>query len=78
MLLALRTTLQALGQKMIPIASSGVELFVKIIFGLFVIPAIGYIAVCIAEPIIWVACMLFLIVYCYKKRLFAKKGEISL
>lgn len=59
-LLELRTTMQALKHKVVPICSSGIELVGKILFGFIFIPLFGYISVCLAEPIIWVAMALFL------------------
>lgn len=41
--------------------ASGFELAGKIITGFILIPAFGYIWVCLTEPIIWVVCMAFLI-----------------
>ncbi|NCB92575.1 MAG: MATE family efflux transporter [Clostridia bacterium] len=61
-LLALRTTLQAMGEKVIPVISSGFELVIKIITGIWIIPMIGYICVCLTEPVIWAICMVFLVV----------------
>lgn len=61
-LLALRTSLQAMGSKFVPVISSGFELAGKLVAGFILIPAFGYIWVCLTEPIIWVVCMVFLIV----------------
>lgn len=60
-LLALRTSLQAMGSKVVPVILSGFELAGKVAAGFILIPAFGYIWVCLTEPIIWVVCMLFLI-----------------
>ncbi len=60
-LLCLRTSLQAMGSKLAPVMASGFELAGKIITGFILIPAFGYIWVCLTEPIIWVVCMAFLI-----------------
>lgn len=61
-LLALRTALQAMGQKLIPVISSVFELAVKIAAGTWLIPSYGYIAACLTEPVIWIVSMTFLIV----------------
>ncbi|MDD2956705.1 MAG: MATE family efflux transporter [Oscillospiraceae bacterium] len=61
LLLALRTVLQAMGRKIVPVLSSGFELGVKLLAGLWLIPAFGYIAVCLTEPVIWIICTIFLI-----------------
>lgn len=60
-LLALRTSLQAMGSKVVPVISSGFELAGKVVAGFVLIPAFGYLWVCLTEPIIWVVCMGFLI-----------------
>ncbi len=53
-LLSLRCTLQGLGNSIFPIIASVIEMVWKIITVAFIIPSIGYIGVCISEPIIWV------------------------
>ena len=60
-LLCLRTSLQAMGSKLAPVIASGIELAGKIVTGFFLIPAFGYLWVCLTEPIIWFVCMVFLI-----------------
>ncbi|KIR01432.1 Multi antimicrobial extrusion protein (Na(+)/drug antiporter), MATE family of MDR efflux pump [Lachnospiraceae bacterium TWA4] len=58
MLLNLRNSLQGLGQKIIPLISSIIELLGKIIFAWVFIPILGYFGVIICEPVIWTAmCM---------------------
>lgn len=69
-LLALRTTMQAMGQRLIPVLSSTLEMAVKVAAGLWFIPLFGYVTVCFAEPVIWNACMVFLlVVFAVKKPL---------
>ena len=51
-LLATRYALQSLGQKVLPLISSGIELVGKILFMLFFIPRFGYNAVILCEPVI--------------------------
>lgn len=48
-----RTALQAIGQKILPIISSIMELFGKILFVAIFIPKFQYMAVIFCEPIIW-------------------------
>ncbi|OUP28047.1 MATE family efflux transporter [Faecalibacterium sp. An192] len=52
-LLATRYALQSLGQKILPLISSGIELVGKILFMLYFIPRFGYNAVILCEPVIW-------------------------
>lgn len=75
-LLALRSTMQSIGQKAIPVASSAFELGIKIVSGLWLIPAFGYICVCLTEPVIWTVCAVYLIiVYCVQKPFSVKRPE---
>ncbi|MDD3230342.1 MAG: MATE family efflux transporter [Oscillospiraceae bacterium] len=62
LLLALRTALQAMGRKIVPVISSGFELGMKLISGFWLIPTFGYLIVCLTEPAIWIVCTVFLIV----------------
>ena len=52
-LLATRYALQSLGQKVLPLFSSVIELVGKVVFVLFFIPKFAYNAVILCEPIIW-------------------------
>jgi putative MATE family efflux protein len=51
----LRFTLQGIGEKVIPLISSVIELVGKIIFALLIVPALGYFGVIMCEPLIWCA-----------------------
>jgi Na+-driven multidrug efflux pump len=65
MLLNLRHSLQGIGQKFIPIISSVLELIGKTVFAFLFVPALGYFAVIICEPIIWcVMCLQLVFSYC--------------
>lgn len=48
-----RNALQAIGQKLLPVISSVMELIGKILFTAIFIPKMGYWAVIICEPVIW-------------------------
>ena len=50
----LRNSLQSMGSRIIPIISSVIELFGKILFTIFLIPRFGYSAVIACEPLIWI------------------------
>ena len=56
----LRLSMQAMGQKLIPVLSSCIELCMKLLSSAFVIPALGFIGTSITEPITWTLMMLFL------------------
>lgn len=53
MLLATRFALQGLGQKLLPLVSSVIEFFGKILFVMVFIPRFAYTAVIFCEPVIW-------------------------
>lgn len=65
-LLVLRTAMQAMGKKSIPIASSCIELGMKLLSAAFVIPNLGFLGTCITEPITW-SLMLLLLAIAYFK-----------
>jgi len=52
-LIATRCALQGLGQKLLPLVSSVIEFFGKIIFVIVFIPRFQYMAVILCEPVIW-------------------------
>ena len=55
LLLIYRNCLQGLGQKLLPLVSSFIELLGKIAFVAWIIPWSGYIGVIFCEPLIWLA-----------------------
>lgn len=55
LLLIYRNCLQGLGQKLLPLVSSFIELIGKIAFVAWIIPWSGYIGVIFCEPLIWLA-----------------------
>lgn len=55
-----RNTMQAMGQKTIPVLSSCIELAMKLFAAGWLIPRMGFMGVCITEPITWVLMVLFL------------------
>ncbi len=59
-LLVLRTSMQAMGHRVLPVLASVIELVGKIIAAFWVVPVKGYFGVALTEPIIWVLCALFL------------------
>ncbi len=52
-LMQTRYALQGIGQKILPLISSVIEFFGKIIFVIFLIPRFQYMAVIFCEPVIW-------------------------
>ncbi len=57
---SMRSYLQAVGRKVLPLFSSTIELIGKIIFTFAIIPSLGYLGVCLTEPILWLACAIYL------------------
>lgn len=60
MLFCIRNALQAMGQKLAPVLSSGIELGMKILSANLFIPHLGFLGTCITEPITWGLMVIFL------------------
>ena len=67
-----RFALQGLGEKILPLVSSIIELAGKIVFVLLFIPKFGYMAVIVCEPVIWCV-MTVQLLYSYYKHPYMKK-----
>ncbi|MDD5934887.1 MAG: MATE family efflux transporter, partial [Clostridiales bacterium] len=52
----LRSVLQGIGLKLIPLVSSSIELIGKLLVVLILVQKMGYYGVIISEPIIWIVC----------------------
>lgn len=63
-LLQTRSALQGIGEKLLPIISSVIEMVGKVIFTVVCIPKFGYMAVIWCEPLIW-CCMAAQLLFCY-------------
>jgi len=61
-LLVLRSSLQGVGRKIVPISGSVVEFLMKIAAVALFAPKLGYFGICISEPIIWIACSVIVVV----------------
>ncbi len=59
-LFCLRNSMQAIGQKTIPVLSSCIELAMKLVAAYWLIPRYGFMGVCVTEPATWVLMVLFL------------------
>ena len=53
--------MQAMGQKAAPILSSCIELGMKLLSAVFLIPQLGFLGTCITEPVTWTLMLLFLV-----------------
>ena len=65
LLLIYRNCLQGLGQKLLPLISSFIELFGKIAFVIVIIPQTRYLGIILCEPIVWILMTLQLIYSLY-------------
>ena len=61
LLCILRYTIQGAGYTNLAMLSGVFEMVARIVAGLFLVPAFGYIAVCYGDPMAWIAADLFLI-----------------
>ena len=61
-----RNCLQSIGRKYAPIIGSVVEMLSKLIAVRLLVPALGYLGVCILEPIIWLMCAIIVFIdFCH-------------
>ena len=52
-LLIFRSVLQGFGKKLVPITTAAAELVLKFFAATVLVPAFGFLGICVAEPIIW-------------------------
>ena len=67
-LVILRNALQGMRHSVSPLLCSALELAGKMVFAFFLVPVMGYKAVCICEPVTWVICFSFILAVCYMHR----------
>ena len=60
-LIILRSSLQGVGRKLVPVSGSVMELLLKVLASLVIAPQLGYFGICILEPVIWFVCSLMVI-----------------
>jgi putative MATE family efflux protein len=77
-LLIYRSTLQGIGRKFTPLVSSSIELLSKFAVVGFLAPTMGYLGVCISEPIIWIVCSIFVLIVFYSDKNFKLETKQSL
>ena len=73
-LLVLRNGLQGVGRKIVPICGSIVELVLKIAAAAVLAPTLGYLGICICEPLIWILSSV-LVVWDY--RIFIRQSKFK-
>lgn len=64
----LRYAMQGLGEKVVPVVSSGIELAGKILFAIFIIPKLGFLGIILCEPVLWVIMFLHLVIAFYGRK----------
>ncbi len=60
LLVCLRSSMQAMGEKRVPVLSSGIELAMKIFAAWQLAPRMGFLGICVAEPFAWALMTIFL------------------
>lgn len=64
----MRQALQAMERKNGPLVGSAIEMVMKVLITVFVVPKLGFIAVCFAEPVVWVVITTFILCFYAKYR----------
>lgn len=68
-LFILRCSLQGMGARFVPLLTSTMELVIKILSVIFLVPWLGYLGIALTEPISWIAMVIVLIIgYMYTIR----------
>lgn len=67
-LFCIRNTLQAMGQKLVPVLSSCIELGMKILSAFVFIPRLGFVGTCMTEPITWCLMVAFMLSFYFSRR----------
>lgn len=67
-LIILRNCLQGMHHRYVPLFCSVLELIGKILFALFLVPSIGYRAVCFCEPTTWIICCAVICIFTFTIR----------
>ena len=67
-LVILRNSLQGMRRPGMPLFCSCLELILKAVFALWLVPSLGYVAVCVCEPVTWVVCCAVIAVAVFKLR----------
>ena len=75
-LLNLRNSLQGIGEKLLPLVSSIIEFFGKILFVILFIPSLQYFGVIICEPVIW-CCMCLQLAYSFYKNPYIRQCKVK-
>lgn len=73
-LLNLRNALQGIGEKLLPLVSSIIEFFGKIVFVMIFIPSLKYFGVIICEPVVW-CCMCLQLAYSFYRNPYLREEK---
>ena len=66
-------SMQGLGEYVIPLVSSSLEMIEKVIIAMTLVPLLGYTGVIVAEPIVWFIMVIPLIIKIFRMPVFEKK-----
>ena len=72
--------MQGMGQKTVPVLSSCIELAMKLLAAGWLIPKLGFLGVCITEPVTWVLMAVFVAISYHifqKKELCPPQGAVA-
>lgn len=73
-----RNACQGMGIGMVPMFSGVVELIMRSVAAIYLSSSYGYLGVCLAEPISWISCSIFVFIsYRYFIRVLEKKSALS-
>ncbi|MGN0641697.1 MAG: MATE family efflux transporter [Huintestinicola sp.] len=77
-LIVMRSSLQGLGRKTVPVASSVIEMIGKAVVAFLAAPAVGYFGVMISEPAVWIFMTVLLVLgYVCDKELMAATFKVK-
>ena len=61
-----RNALQGLGERIVPLISSSLEMVGKIVIALTLVPLLGYTGVILAEPLVWLIMVVPLVIKIFR------------
>ena len=78
LLVVLRNVLQGMRHRISPLIASIMEMALKVIFALWVVPGAGFVAVCACEPVTWIVCLIFILIVTTRCRTdFRQDAQVS-
>lgn len=71
-----RNSMQGFGDSKTPVFSSSLELIGKVLIAFLLAPAIGYMGIIVAEPIVWIIMVIPLIVNMIRNPIFKMEDKV--